>query len=131
MTKGLIRMVIASILELLTPRDVASLTCVSSVMYILCNEEPLWMSLCLSKAIGQMQYICSWKKTTLHLENVEDKGAFDDAIPHTTLNSFTFDGGNVERKKKILLEEFHHQYDGKKLYNFEGRYDLVQFVKIF
>ncbi|CAN1181872.1 Lysine-specific demethylase JMJ21 [Linum perenne] len=122
--------VIASILELLTPRDVANLACVSSVMYIFCNEEPLWMSLCLSKATGLMQYKGSWKKTTLHLENVADKVtsgrplAFDGFSSlflyrrlyrcNTTLNSFTFDGGNVERKKEISLEEFHNQYDGKK-----------------
>ncbi|CAN0889949.1 Lysine-specific demethylase JMJ21 [Linum grandiflorum] len=121
---------IASILELLTPRDVANLACVSSVMYIFCNEEPLWMSLCLSSARGQIQYKGSWKKTTLHLENVEDKGhsgrqiVFDGFSSlylyrrlyrcNTTLDSFTFDGGNVERKKEISLEEFQHQYDGKK-----------------
>lgn len=37
-----------------------------SVMYILCNEEPLWMSLCLKGASGLLQYKGSWKKTALH-----------------------------------------------------------------
>ncbi|GKV33666.1 hypothetical protein SLEP1_g42142 [Rubroshorea leprosula] len=58
---------ICAILECLTPRDVARLACVSSVMYILCNEEPLWMSLCLRKVNGQLEYRGSWKKTTLFL----------------------------------------------------------------
>lgn len=33
---------------------------------------------------------------------------------YTTLDGFTFDVGNVERKKDVSLEEFSHQYDGKK-----------------
>jgi len=33
-------------------------------MYILCNEEPLWMSKCLSIG-GPLEYKGSWKKTTL------------------------------------------------------------------
>lgn len=33
-------------------------------MYILCNEEPLWMSLCLRDG-GRLEYKGSWKKTTL------------------------------------------------------------------
>lgn len=33
---------------------------------------------------------------------------------HTTLNGFSFDNGTVERKKDLTLEEFYHQYDGKK-----------------
>jgi hypothetical protein len=36
----------------------------ASVMYILCNEEPLWMSKCLSIG-GPLEYKGSWKKTTL------------------------------------------------------------------
>jgi len=37
-----------------------------SVMYTLCNEEPLWMSLCLKGTSGSLQYKGSWKKTVLH-----------------------------------------------------------------
>lgn len=33
---------------------------------------------------------------------------------HTTLDGFSFDNGNVERKNKITLEEFSCDYDGKK-----------------
>lgn len=33
-------------------------------MYILCNEEPLWMTKCLSIG-GPLEYKGSWKKTTL------------------------------------------------------------------
>lgn len=94
---------ICTILDYLTPRDIARLACVSrlafslffllhfsnfpifsvlnifssaffllglnlfSVMFIFCNEEPLWMSLCLKKINGPLQYKGSWKKTTLHL----------------------------------------------------------------
>lgn len=38
---------------------------IRSVMYILCNEEPLWMSLCLKGTFGLLQYKGSWKKTAL------------------------------------------------------------------
>ncbi|KAJ8433781.1 hypothetical protein Cgig2_025944 [Carnegiea gigantea] len=57
--------VICRILSLLSPRDVARISCVSSVMNIFCNEEPLWMSLCLGNATGLLEYKGSWKKTTL------------------------------------------------------------------
>lgn len=40
---------------------------ICSVMYILCNEEPLWMNLCLQIVKGPLQYKGSWKKTALHL----------------------------------------------------------------
>ncbi|PRQ50996.1 hypothetical protein RchiOBHm_Chr2g0139391 [Rosa chinensis] len=33
---------------------------------------------------------------------------------HTTLDGFSFDNGNVERKDQITLEEFSCDYDGKK-----------------
>ncbi|XP_010273004.1 PREDICTED: F-box protein At1g78280 [Nelumbo nucifera] len=124
--------VICSILENLTPRDVARLACVSSVMYILCNEEPLWMNLCLNSVKGQLEYKGSWKKTTLHKQNIPDEVAGSARKPiHfdgfnslflykrlyrccTTLNAFSFDKGNVERKKNLSLEDFHHLYDGQK-----------------
>uniref|UniRef100_A0A2P2JLR5 F-box protein At1g78280 n=1 Tax=Rhizophora mucronata TaxID=61149 RepID=A0A2P2JLR5_RHIMU len=123
---------ICTILEYLSPRDVARLACVSSVMYIFCNEEPLWMSLCVNKADGPLQYEGSWKKTTLHLENVPDelkeghrKSLHFDGFNslflyrrlyrcHTTLGGFSFDGGNVERKELISLEEFYNQCDERK-----------------
>lgn len=34
-------------------------------MYILCNEEPLWMSLCLGIINRELEYRGSWKKTIL------------------------------------------------------------------
>ncbi|GAV83265.1 LOW QUALITY PROTEIN: F-box domain-containing protein/Cupin_8 domain-containing protein, partial [Cephalotus follicularis] len=123
---------ISYILEYLTLRDVASLSCVSSVMYILCNEEPLWMSLCLKKVNGPLQYKGSWKQTTLHLEKLPDEyvehcrkqmhfDGFDSLFLyrrfyrcHTTLNGFSFDDANIERKKDLSAEEFYHEYDGKK-----------------
>ncbi|KAF3445888.1 hypothetical protein FNV43_RR11065 [Rhamnella rubrinervis] len=123
---------ICTLLEYLTPRDVARLACVSSVMYILCNEEPLWMSLCLHRVNGPLQYKGSWKKTTLHLYASHSKFVLFPVahlLPagynswflyrrwyrcYTTLDGFNFDDGNVERKKDPSLEEFRHEYDGKK-----------------
>jgi hypothetical protein len=44
---------------------------IDSVMYILSNEEPLWMTLCLKGgASGFLQYKGSWKKTALHKYDV-------------------------------------------------------------
>ncbi|WCJ43496.1 Bifunctional arginine demethylase and lysyl-hydroxylase JMJD6 [Euphorbia peplus] len=123
---------ICSLLEYLTPRDAARLSCVSSVMYILCNEEPLWMTFCLNRANGPLQYAASWKKTTLHLENVPyeyieccGKPRHFDGFSslflyrrlyrcNTSLLGFSFDSTNVERKKDLSSQEFSHQYDGRK-----------------
>ncbi|CAK9163566.1 unnamed protein product [Ilex paraguariensis] len=124
--------ILCSILVSLTPRDVARLSCVSSVMYILCNEEPLWMSLCLNNINRHLQYKGSWKKTTLHQLDQPDEyekccrkplhfDGFNSLYLHrrlyrcyTTLDGFCFDSGNVERKKNLSLEEFHIEYDGQK-----------------
>lgn len=32
----------------------------------------------------------------------------------TTLNAFSLDSGDLERKKDLTLDEFHFEYDGKK-----------------
>ncbi|KAJ1386189.1 JmjC domain [Sesbania bispinosa] len=114
------------------------------VMYILCNEEPLWASLCLKGASGLLQYKGSWKKTALHYENLPDKykechqrplyfdgNSSDTTGPlslfyfmgklrlrlyrsHTTLDAFCADDGNVERIKDISLKDFYNEYDAKK-----------------
>ncbi|KAJ4965124.1 hypothetical protein NE237_016973 [Protea cynaroides] len=123
---------ICSLLESLSPRDVGRLACVSSVMYILCNEEPLWMAICLKSARGQFEYKGSWKMTTLLQEQVQNRFAepskktlkfdgFNSLFLYrrfyrcfTTLDAFSFDMGNVERKKNLSLEDFHHKYDGQK-----------------
>ncbi|XP_062101378.1 lysine-specific demethylase JMJ21-like [Humulus lupulus] len=124
---------VCAILEYLTPPDLARLSCVSSVMYILCNEEPLWMNQCLRNLNGPIQYKGSWKKTTLHLlEHVvgetDELGGkqlrfdgFNSWFLHkrlyrcyTTLAGFDFDKGNVDRKENPSLEEFYSDYDGKK-----------------
>ncbi|KAK4434216.1 F-box protein [Sesamum alatum] len=124
--------ILCDILTTLTPRDVARLSCVSSVMYILCNEEPLWMSLCLSIVNRQLEYKGSWKKTTLHQLDLPQ--AYNEASRrplqfdgfnslflyrrlyrcYTSLNGFSFDDGNVERRENLSLEEFHKEYDGLK-----------------
>ncbi|KAL8231955.1 hypothetical protein R6Q57_001733 [Mikania cordata] len=124
--------IVCSILALLSPRDVARLACASSVMYILCNEEPLWMNLCLNKENRGLQYKGSWKRTTLHglqvLNKCDDpckKQLYFDGFNslflykrfyrcNTRLDGFAFDQGNVERKTDISLEEFLQQYDAQK-----------------
>ncbi|XP_042493382.1 F-box protein At1g78280-like isoform X2 [Macadamia integrifolia] len=124
--------IICDILENLTPCDVARVACVSSVMYILCNEEPLWMAICLKSATGQLEYKGSWKKTTLHRQHVQHEFAepskmtlnfdgFNSLFLYrryyrcfTTLDSFSFEKGNVERKENLSLEDFHQEYDGQK-----------------
>ncbi|XP_058087090.1 lysine-specific demethylase JMJ21 isoform X2 [Magnolia sinica] len=121
-----------ALLEYLTPRDVARLSCVSSVMYILCNEEPLWMHLCLNNSRGLLEYKGSWKGTTLHHLNVSDEFAKSPTKPlhfdgfnslflyrrwyrcFTTLDSFFIDKGVLERKKDLSLEEFRREYDVRK-----------------
>uniref|UniRef100_A0A5B7AP33 F-box protein n=1 Tax=Davidia involucrata TaxID=16924 RepID=A0A5B7AP33_DAVIN len=123
---------ICAILVHLTPRDVARLSCVSSVMYILCNEEPLWMSLCLNNVDGPLQYKGSWKQTTLHQLHLPNEYEEPCRKPlqfdgfnslflyrrlyrcYTTLDGFSFDNGNLERKKDLSFEEFHLVYDGQK-----------------
>ncbi|KAI3751617.1 hypothetical protein L2E82_22708 [Cichorium intybus] len=125
--------IVCSILTYLSPRDVARLACASSVMYIFCNEEPLWMNLCLNNENRELQYKGSWKKTTLNRLQVLSK--FDDTCNkkplhfdgfnslflykrlyrcYTRLDGFAFDQGNVERKTNISLDEFYHQYDAQK-----------------
>ncbi|KAK9069527.1 hypothetical protein SSX86_011431 [Deinandra increscens subsp. villosa] len=124
--------IVCSILNLLSPRDVARLACASSVMYILCNEEPLWMNLCLNKENRELEYKGSWKRTTLHGLQVLNK--CDDPCKkplqfdgfnslflykrfyrcYTRLDGFAFDQGNVERKTDLSLEEFLQQYDAQK-----------------
>ncbi|KFK42213.1 hypothetical protein AALP_AA2G226200 [Arabis alpina] len=122
---------ICFLLEFLAPRDVANLACVSSVTYILCNEEPLWMSLCLKSAKGPLEYKGSWKKTTLHIEGVtQENDAYKKPLHfdgfnslylykrfyrcNASLDGFSFDNGNVERRREISLDEFSKEYDSKK-----------------
>ncbi|KAL7085513.1 hypothetical protein ACP275_14G285000 [Erythranthe tilingii] len=133
--------ILCTILTKLTPRDVARLSCASSVMYILCNEEPLWMSLCLSIVNRQLEYKGSWKKTALHQLDVLD--TYTEACKrtlqfdgfnslflyrrlyrcYTSLNGFSFDDGNVERRENISLEEFRKDYDGQKPVLIDGLTD--------
>ncbi|GFP93353.1 F-box protein at1g78280 [Phtheirospermum japonicum] len=133
--------ILCTILTGLTPRDVGRLSCVSSVMYILCNEEPLWMSLCLNVVNRQLEYKGSWKKTALHQlgllhkynESCKQTLHFDGFSSsflyrrlyrcYTSLNGFTFDDGNVERRKDLSLENFHGEYDGKKPVLIDGLTD--------
>ncbi|XP_059279731.1 lysine-specific demethylase JMJ21 isoform X1 [Lycium ferocissimum] len=124
--------ILCDILTYLTPRDVARLSCVSSVMYILCNEEPLWMSLCIDIADRQLQYKGSWKRTALDRLNVTFENDESCQKPlhfdgfnslflyrrlyrcYTSLNGFYYDTGNVERAKNLSIEEFRDKYDGQK-----------------
>nr|GEZ28781.1 F-box protein At1g78280 [Tanacetum cinerariifolium] len=102
------------------------------VMYILCNEEPLWMNLCLNKENREFQYKGSWKRTTL--DGLQVLGKCDEPCRkqlhfdgfnslflykrlyrcYTRLDGFAFDRGNVERKTDISVQDFVQQYDGQK-----------------
>ncbi|KAF0899240.1 hypothetical protein E2562_015901 [Oryza meyeriana var. granulata] len=122
--------VLCAVVDLLSPTDIGRLACVSSVMYILCNEEPLWMSKCLSVG-GLLAYKGSWKKTALsrvnlcseHDEIYQKPRHFDGFNSlhlyrrwyrcFTSLSSFSFDNGHVERKDDLSLDQFRSQYDGK------------------
>lgn len=132
--------ILCSIFTFLPPHDVGRLSCVSSVMYIFCNEEPLWMSLCLKNVNRPLQYRGSWKKTTFHQlditaceESCQKSLHFDGFYSlflyrrlyrcHTTLDGFSFDDGNVERMKELSLEEFHLNYDGQKPVLIDGLAD--------
>ncbi|VAI16791.1 unnamed protein product [Triticum turgidum subsp. durum] len=121
---------LCAIVDLLEPTDIGRLACVSSVMYILCNEEPLWMSKYLSVG-GHLEYKGSWKKTTLSRlslcsgnSELEQKARHFDGFNSlflyrrwyrcfTTLSNYSFDNGHVERKDDLSLDHFHSQYDGK------------------
>ncbi|GER40263.1 bifunctional arginine demethylase andlysyl-hydroxylase JMJD6 [Striga asiatica] len=132
---------LCTILTKLAPHDIGRLACVSSVMYILCNEEPLWMGMCLSILNHELEYKGSWKKTALHQLGLHDK-YYEACKPnlhfegfsssflyrrlyrcYTSLKGFSFDDGNVERRKNISLEEFHEEYDGKKPVMIDGLAD--------
>jgi len=123
--------IISDVLCYLSPRDVASLACVSSVMYVFCNEEPLWMTLCLKNASRMVEYKGSWKRTYLQQENVQiGEEDYSNRVLHfdgfnslflykrmyrcyTRLDGFYRDNSDVERKSNICLEEFQNQYDVK------------------
>ncbi|TVU46770.1 hypothetical protein EJB05_06329 [Eragrostis curvula] len=122
--------VLCAVVDLLPPADIGRLACASSVMYILCNEEPLWMSKCLSIG-GPLEYKGSWKKTTLcrlglcsENNDIWNKPRQFDGFNSlylyrrwyrcfTTLSSFSFDDGHVDRKDDLSLDQFRSQYDGK------------------
>ncbi|ERN14745.1 F-box protein At1g78280 [Amborella trichopoda] len=121
---------ICSILDFLSLRDVARLSCVSSVMYIFCNEEPLWMNLCLANAEGLLEYRGSWKKTAIHHLRLSNEVSESCRKPltfdgfnslflyrrwyrcFTMLNDFSIDRG-VDRRKDLSIEEFYAHYDGQ------------------
>lgn len=122
---------ICAILEHLSPSDLGRLSCVSSVLYILCNEDPLWMNLCLRDG-GQFEFRGSWKKTTLYRQNLCIKiGEFQrqplqfDGFSSlflyrrwyrcfTRLDRFTSDNKDLERMNHHTLEEFNYTIDEKK-----------------
>lgn len=123
---------ICSILEHLSPSDLGRLSCVSSALYILCNEEPLWMYLCLRDG-GQLKYKGSWKRTTLYQQNLCNEIEIGECQRHlqfdgfsslflykrwyrcfTTLDKFTLDTKDIERRNNCALEEINYKIDEKK-----------------
>ncbi|KAJ3700110.1 hypothetical protein LUZ61_003815 [Rhynchospora tenuis] len=148
---------ICAILELLSPTDLGRLSCVSSVMYIFCNEEPLWMNKCFSIG-GSLEYKGSWKKTALSRHNLckdstetyhkplQFDGFFSYYLYkrwyrcHTSLSSFSLDTGDLERMEDLSQDDFSLNYDGKKPILLTGlaetwpakkKWTIEQFVKIY
>lgn len=124
---------ICHILELLAPKDLGILACVSSVLYIFCNEDPLWMNLCLQKHEGLIKYVGNWKHTvlsrltgvqgsshasskcTLHFEGFTSLFLYRRWYRcNVNLGSFAVDSGMIDRRHGLSLEEFTSTYDGKK-----------------
>ncbi|MBA0837145.1 hypothetical protein Goarm_009324 [Gossypium armourianum] len=87
--------IICTILDCLTPLDLARLACVSRENlpneYIEFCRKPLQFDGFSSPFLYRRLYRC-----------------------HTTLDGFSFDDGNVERKNGISAEQFHLEYDGIK-----------------
>ncbi|TYH18046.1 hypothetical protein ES288_A05G238900v1 [Gossypium darwinii] len=87
--------IICTILDCLTPLDLARLACVSRENlpneYIEFCRKPLQFDGFSSPFLYRRLYRC-----------------------HTTLDGFSFDDGNVERKNDISAEQFHREYDGIK-----------------
>ncbi|KAF3781067.1 F-box protein [Nymphaea thermarum] len=124
---------LCAIFESLPPSDIGRLACVSSVLYIFCNEEPLWMGICLRRAGGLFEYRGTWKATALCeyfgflpgcVDPCRKPMCFDGFSSmflykrwyrcFTALDGFSMDIGKVERKTNLTLEEFSVEYDGKK-----------------
>ncbi|CAN6479936.1 unnamed protein product [Victoria cruziana] len=124
---------LSTIFESLSPPDIGRLACVSSVLYVFCNEEPLWMSICLRSAGGFLEYRGSWKATAIYeycsflpgcIDPCRKPMCFDGFSSmflykrwyrcFTALDGFSMDIGKVERKSSLTLEEFRVGYDGKK-----------------
>ncbi|CAK9268959.1 unnamed protein product [Sphagnum jensenii] len=124
---------LCGILNQLAPRTLGTLACVSSVFYILCNEEPLWMQLCLHQHQGGvLQFQNSWRHSTLLKLGFVKKGTtmfkppmhFDGFSSlflyrrwyrcHVVLDSFAMDKGVIDRREHLSLKDFQAFYDGKK-----------------
>ncbi|KAG0565056.1 hypothetical protein KC19_8G160000 [Ceratodon purpureus] len=124
---------VCSIIAALPPRTVGTLACVSSVFYILCNEEPLWMHLCLYQHHGgYLNFEGSWRQSALVKLGYVKKGTTVVKPPlrfdgfgsmflykrwyrcHIALEGFAADTGVIERRENLSPEEFRSKYDGKK-----------------
>ncbi|CAK9871623.1 unnamed protein product [Sphagnum jensenii] len=124
---------LCGILNQLAPRTLGTLACVSSVFYILCNEEPLWMQLCLHQHQGGvLQFQNSWRHSTLLKLGFVKKGTTTFKPPihfdgfsslflyrrwyrcHVVLDSFAMDKGVIDRREHLSLKDFQAFYDGKK-----------------
>ncbi|GAQ84534.1 Phosphatidylserine-specific receptor PtdSerR [Klebsormidium nitens] len=141
--------IICRILGGLHMQEVERLACVSSVFYIFCNDEPLWMRLCLGTPSDKpMVYHGTWKQTALARRAEEMKIALPSPHPlrrfegfsslhlyrqwyrcHIDLHTFSFDTGHVERRGNISQQEFAAEFDGKKpvlLTDIVGRWPASQ-----
>eukprot|EP00897_Mesotaenium_endlicherianum_P007019 jgi/Mesen1/6345/ME000328S05633 len=58
--------IVNKIIGLLPVSDVLRLACVSSILNVFCNEEPLWLQLCMAEQDGDLVFRSSWRQTVLH-----------------------------------------------------------------
>lgn len=125
--------ILEGVLLRLDARDLSCLASVSSVLYILCREEPLWMHVCLEQhAESLLVYEESWRHTALLRLAKEKKLPAPESRPalyfsgftsmflyrrwyrcHVDLQSFAMDDGLLERTGGLTSELFASLYDGR------------------
>ncbi|XP_024543827.1 F-box protein At1g78280 isoform X2 [Selaginella moellendorffii] len=122
---------LCSVLGLLEPRDIGAMACVSSVFYVLCNEEPLWMRICLSnrERVDSLVYKGSWKRTAMKNKTGKLNGKIEQLQfngftslylyrrwyrCHMSLENFFYDAGAIERRKELSYDVFVQNYDVQK-----------------
>ncbi|GJN41043.1 hypothetical protein PR202_gn00367 [Eleusine coracana subsp. coracana] len=115
--------VLCAVVDLLPPADIGRLACASSVMYILCNEEPLWMSKCLSiggpleyKGLVYVQRIITFGKSLVSLMQLtKDFGEVPFRISQRSPQK-------ISMKLKDYVSYMELQHDEDPLYIFDDKF---------